>query len=50
MVTMEECIADEVSAIIALTEDETRDVEPIMADIRRCAEAIRERLEQGDPE
>jgi hypothetical protein len=49
MQTMEESIAMLADHIIALTEDESRDVVPIMYDIRRAAEGIKKTLEEGDP-
>jgi hypothetical protein len=49
MTTMEEVIAQEVQTILELTEDESRDVVPIMADIRARAENIKRTLEEGDP-
>lgn len=50
MVTMEEQLADLADHIIALTDDETRDVVPIMHDIRMAAEEIKSVLNKGDPE
>ena len=48
MYTMEEMIDGHLSAIIALTDDQSRDVVPIMADIRREAEREIEVLLRGD--
>ena len=48
MYTMEEMIDGHLSAIIALTDDQSRDVVPIMADIRREAERARRQLNEGD--
>lgn len=49
MTTMEDVIAEKAHNIIALTEDQSRDVVPIMHDIRRAAENILKTLEEGDP-
>lgn len=47
---MEDVIAEHTATIIALTEDDTRDIVPITADIRKEAEAIKQQLELGDPD
>jgi hypothetical protein len=50
MTTMEEIIAENANRIIFLSEDQSRDVVPIMRDIRAEAENILKTLEEGDPE